>query len=186
MSKNIRQNHAKILRTVRKLHRTTGVLLFVFFFIIAVTGLLLGWKKHSGGILLSDTRNGSSTDFHNWLSLDSLHKNAIGYLRDSVSADLSASLDRVDVRKHKGTVKFVFEKHFTGLQLDGSTGELLLVEKRRSDYIEKLHDGSILDFYFQTGNGLIKLIYTTIMGLALLLFTITGFWLWYGPRRMRR
>jgi hypothetical protein len=24
------------------------------------------------------------------------------------------------------------------------------------------------------------------MGLALLLFTITGFWLWYGPKRMKQ
>jgi hypothetical protein len=24
------------------------------------------------------------------------------------------------------------------------------------------------------------------MGVSLLVFTITGFWLWYGPKRMRR
>ena len=28
--------------------------------------------------------------------------------------------------------------------------------------------------------------YTTTMKLALVTFTITGFWLWYGPKRMRR
>ena len=66
------------------------------------------------------------------------------------------------------------------------TGELLHIEKRRSDFIEKVHDGSILDYYFKTGKEPFKLVYTTVMGLALLIFTVTGFWLWYGPKRMRK
>ena len=37
----------------------------------------------------------------------------------------------------------------------------------------------------QSRNSPIKLAYTSVMGLALLGFTVTGFWLWYGPRRMR-
>ena len=36
-----------------------------------------------------------------------------------------------------------------------------------------------------TDYGQIKLVYTSIMGTALLIFTITGFWLWYGPKRYR-
>ncbi len=63
---------------------------------------------------------------------------------------------------------------------------LLHIERRRSDFIENIHDGSILDYYFDTTGEYIKLVYTTIIGLALLTFTITGFWLWYGPKRMRR
>ena len=63
--------------------------------------------------------------------------------------------------------------------------EQLNNEGQCSDFIEKVHDGSILDLYFKTSGGQIKLIYTTIMGLALLVFTVTGFWLWYGPKRMR-
>jgi hypothetical protein len=94
-------------------------------------------------------------------------------------------LDRIDIRKDKGMVKFLFSDHFTGLQLDGATGNLLHIETRRSDYLEKVHDGSIIDFYLGT-SGVFKLIYTTLMGVALLVFTITGFWLWYGPIRMKR
>jgi hypothetical protein len=55
------------------------------------------------------------------------------------------------------------------IQLDGATGKLH-IERRRSDIIEKIHDGSIVDDYFKTGNGFFKLFYTTVMGLAL--FTI--------------
>jgi uncharacterized iron-regulated membrane protein len=184
--KNTRQNQAKLLRTFRKIHRTTGAFLFVFFFFVSVSGLLLGWKKHSGGVLLPKSYKGTSTELKNWLSIDSLHKNACKILHDSVSSSLSLELERIDIRKDKGMVKFVFVDRFWGIQLDGATGQLLHIERRRSDFIEKIHDGSILDHYFGLRNGQIKLIYTTTMGLALLTFTVTGFWLWYGPKRMRK
>ena len=105
---------------------------------------------------------------------------------DSVSATASLQLERIDIRPDKGSVKFVFDYDYIGLQLDGATGQLLHIDKRRSDFVENIHDGSILDRYFKTTGGQIKLIYTSIMGLALLLFTITGFWLWYGPKKMRK
>jgi len=187
MTENIkRAEQAKILRLFRKIHRLTGAALFIFFFVIAITGLLLGWKKHSGGILLAKTENGTSTYLKDWLPIDSLHSIACKVVRDSISADLSIEVDRIDIRKSKGIVKFVFSNHYWGVQLDGATGKLLRVERRRADFIEKIHDGSILDQYLNTSNGQIKLIYTTVLGLALLVFTITGFWLWYGPKRMRK
>lgn len=180
-----RPAQAKILRNFRKLHRITGALLFVFFFIVAITGSLLGWKKNSGGMIMAKSYTGSSMQLKDWLSIDSLYLNACNYLKDSVSRDLSTEIDRIDIRKDKGMVKFVFANHFTGLQVDGATGHILHIEKRRADYIEKIHDGSIIDYYFGW-DGYFKLVYTSIMGLALLLFTVTGFWLWYGPKRMRK
>lgn len=180
-----RQRDARMLRSVRKIHRTTGIFLFVFFAIVAITGILLGWKKHSGDILLPQSRKGSSTELHNWLPLDSLANIAGRVLHDKVDAELSLKLDRIDVRQSKGMVKIVYADHYWGVQLDGATGELLNVGHRRSDLIENIHDGSVIDHYLGT-RGWIKLFYTTTMGLALLTFTITGFWLWYGPKRMRR
>jgi len=82
-------------------------------------------------------------------------------------------------------VKFVFADHFYGIQLDGATGQLLQIERRRSDIIEKFHDGSILDHLFGLRGEYFKLIYTSLTGLALLVLTITGFWIWYVPVRMR-
>lgn len=180
-----RQKQAKVLRIFRKIHRTTGALLFIFFFVVSVTGLLLGWKKNSNGLLLSKSHTGTSTDFKNWLSIDSLHTLASQYIIDSISTPMSLELERIDIRKDKGMVKFVFVENYVGLQLDGSTGKILHVEKRTADLIENIHDGSLVDKILQTGKGQFKLMYTTIMGLALLIFTITGFWLWYGPKRMR-
>ena len=184
--KNKRVKQAKVLRVFRKIHRVTGALLFVFFFIVAITGLLLGWKKHSAGLILADTQSGTSSDLKTWLPMDSLQSLAVQFLHQNVSPSLSDDIDRIDVRPGKGVVKFSFKNHYWGLQLDGSTGKLLQVEQRRSDFIEHIHDGSIIDNLLNTSAGLFKLFYTTVMGLALILFTVTGFWLWYGPKRMRK
>ncbi len=176
---------ARFTRLYRKIHNYIGTFLFVFFFFISTTGLLLGWKKHSGGLILPATEKGTSSQLMDWLSYDSLNSIAVQALHDSLPG-LSPELDRIDARPDKGIVKFVFRNHFTEIQLDCSTGQVLAVNRRTSDIIEQIHDGSILDFAFSTGNGQIKLGYTTISGLCLLLLTITGFFLWYDPVRIRR
>ncbi|KYP14474.1 PepSY-associated TM helix domain-containing protein [Flavihumibacter sp. CACIAM 22H1] len=181
-----RTGQAKLLRTVRKIHRFLGATLFLLFLVIAITGLLLGWKKHSGGWIQAKTATGSSKDLKKWLPMDSLYQRAVEYLKDSVDASLSPALEKIDIRADKGIAKFIFSQHFTGLQLDGATGEILLVEERRSDLIEKIHDGSIVDMKLLGNGAVFKLIFTSIAGLSLLLFTLTGFWLWYGPKRMKR
>jgi uncharacterized iron-regulated membrane protein len=180
-----RKRQAKILRIARKLHRTTGALLFIFFFILACTGLLLGWKKHTGGVILPKSYAGVSTEMKNWLPVDVLHQKALTVTRERISPDMSPELERIDFRADKGMVKFVFVEDYWGVQLDCTTGELLHIERRRSDFIENIHDGSILDYLIDTDGEQFKLVYTTIMGSALLLFAISGFWLWYGPKQFK-
>ena len=184
--RNNKQKQSKTLQMFRKIHRTTSIFLFAFFFFVSVSGLFLGWKKHSGGLILPETYIGTSTDLKNWLPIDSLHNIACQILHDSVSTDLSLELDRIDIRKNKGVVKFIYKGHYWGIQLDGATGNLLHIAIRRSDFIENIHDGSIFDKYLGTSSAQISLVFTTVMGLALLTFTITGFWLWYGPKRKKR
>ena len=147
---------------------------------------MLGWKKHSGGLILPKTEKGTSPDLKTWLSYDSLHTLARKALLENFNDERSARLDRIDARPDKGIVKFVFKDHFTEIQLDGATGKVLAVNQRTSDIIEQIHDGSILDFLFDTSNGQIKLIYTTLLGSGLFLLSFTGFWLWYNPKRIRK
>lgn len=183
---NDNQASVRRLRLYRKVHSILGGSLFIFFILISVTGLLLGWKKHSGGYLLAKSYQGISTDSKTWLPIDSLKQIAFHTLRDSVSGDLSTSLDRIDIRPKKGMVKFVFADHYWGVQLDCTTGQVLHIERRRSDFVEHLHDGSYWDSLLQLGDEPAKLLYTTTTGVALLLFSITGFYLYYGPKRIRQ
>lgn len=184
--KEKRKKQAKTLRIYRKAHRTTGILLFSFFFFVSITAILLGWKKHSAGVLLPETQQGTSANFEEWKTLEELHAIAFEVIRDSLPLETEPILDRIDIRKSKGILKFSFTNTYLEVQLDGVTGKALSIAQRRSDFIERIHDGSILDDLFNTSDGQIKVVYTTILGLGLLLFTISGFWLWYGPKRMKK
>jgi hypothetical protein len=88
----------RAIRLFRKIHRTLGVALFAFFFKVATTGLLLGWKKHSNGLILPKSYKGVSTDLRTWLPIDSLHAIAVGVLHDSISNGLKTDLERIDIR----------------------------------------------------------------------------------------
>lgn len=181
-----RKAHASLLRGVRKIHRLTGIALFALFLIIAFSGLLLGWKKNSNGYILPKTQKGISSDLSDWMPLDSLRDIALMTLRDSVGPTAEPELDRIDVRPDKGILKFTFTQHYWEIQLDGTTGSVMSVALRRSDFLEALHDGSIVDGSLKLDGGYIKLVYTTIMAVALITFSLTGFWLWYGPKLMRK
>ena len=174
----------KLVRFSRWFHRKLAVVLFIFFSIVSLTGLLLGIKKETG--LLAPTQKGLSADLNKWLPAAELEQRANKYLHDSVSKYLSTELDRIDIRPGKGIAKFIYLDHYWGLQLDCTTGELLSIEKRGSDFIENIHDGSIVDDLIGTTGEEFKVGYTVIMGLSLLFLVLTGFWLWYGPKRIRK
>lgn len=179
-----RRKQARVIRTARKLHRQAGISLFVLFFIMAVTGILLGWKKHAGEVIMPDTYRGTSPEMAEWLPLDRLSLLAAKALEEHSGE--SSDLDRIDARPDKGSLKFLFKNRQSEVQLDGATGEVLSVGRRHSDWIEQVHDGSIIDDWLGVPNGLFKVFYNSLMGVALIIFTVTGFWLWYGPKRMKR
>jgi uncharacterized iron-regulated membrane protein len=172
---------ARHTRFYRRLHKWLAVPLLLFMVLVSTTGLLLGWKKQLE--LLPPTQS-SSAKGQAWISLDSLQALAIGYARDSLQ--LSPAIDRIDIRPQKGVAKVRFSEHFTELQFDGHSGALLSVEQRSSDLLEMIHDGSILDWLLGFGNDQFKLVYTSLLSLGLLMLSISGYWLWYNPRKIRK
>jgi hypothetical protein len=108
------------------------------------------------------------------------------YLRDSIDASLDPTKDRIEFRPEKGMVKFTFTEHYHALQIDATTGRLLKTEIRRADWIERLHDGSLIDRMFNTGGQAGKLTYSTLAALLLFSLTLTGAFLWINPKRLRR
>lgn len=173
------------ISTVRKIHRATAAFLAIVFVTVAVTGLLLGWKKNSNGYIHPDSYQGVTNDMTRWLPLDSLKTIALQVLHDSINPSLRTDLDRIDVRPDKGMVKFIFTHHYNGIQLDAATGRVLHLERRRSDLIEDIHDGSVFDKLLGLPGEQIKLAYTTVSGVSLLVFTITGIWIWLHARRKK-
>ena len=160
-----------------------GATLFVIFSIISVSGLVLGWKKDAGELIMPKTQRGTTSTSEKWLSMDTLAAISLKAISRE-DPETNYSVDRMDVRMDRGIVKMLMVQKNQEVQLDCATGEVLSVGTRHSDWIEHVHDGSIMDNWL--GISFFKLLYTSVAGLALFLFTATGFWLWYGPKVMRR
>ena len=54
---------------------------------------------------------------------------------------------------------------------------------RADHFIERIHDGSIIEFYFSQ-TDISKWVYSTLIGLGLIALSLSGFFLWYGPKNM--
>lgn len=173
---------ASFTRLYRKMHRWVAVPMFAFMFMVGLTGLLLGWKKNIG--LLPPTQKGSSMETKNWIPLDSIYSIAEAFSRDSMLNP--SAIERIDIRPAKGTAKIVYADHFHEIQIDCASGKVLSAQRRNSDIIEKIHDGSILDHFFGTSGDPLKLAYTSTLSIGLLLLSFSGFWLWWNPRRIKR
>lgn len=172
------------IRFIRTIHHSSLALLALFFVLIIITGILLSWKNNSGGYLMPNTTTGSNVDVSSWVSIDSIATIALNaFLHDN--SDKTVEIDRIDIRPSKGIAKVRFKNSYYEIQIDNASGEVLSKSLRRSDFIEELHDGSILDKSITNGAGIGKLLYGSIVGLALLCYTLTGFLLWHNKRNKK-
>ncbi|PVY42959.1 PepSY-associated TM helix domain-containing protein [Pontibacter virosus] len=165
------------LRNFRVYHRYLGLFLGMFILISSVTGILLGWKKDVD-LLQPPTQKGVTTDLQQWLPLAELSARSLAGL-DSAQGINNNPIDRIEARLDKGIVKTIFTDGSWEVQLDASTGKVLSVARRHSDWIEKIHDGSII-------SDLFKLISMNVLGLGLLILSVTGFFLWFYPKQIRK
>ena len=143
---------------------------------MALTGVLLGLKDVLG--LKPSTAKAEVVSLNEWVSLKQINTAAIAFAK---TKQLDTLIDRVDVRIDKGIAKVLFKRHFTELQVAGSTGEILSVRQRGDHFIERIHDGSIVEFYAQQTDT-VKMIYSTLVGIGLLALSLSGYFLWTAPK----
>jgi uncharacterized iron-regulated membrane protein len=166
------------LRKTRVWHKWLGTSLAILLFISAITGVLLALKKEVA-VIQPPTVKGSSKDLSTWLPLKEIDSIAYQALILAHPYEYENKVDRLDVRPSKGMVKALFSNGYWEVQVDGTSGEVLSIAKRHSDWIEALHDGSIVSDVF-------KLISMNVLGIGLVFIILTGLWLWYGPKRYRK
>ena len=168
----------KRLRTFRVWHRTIGLIVAFFLLISSVTGILLALKKDIA-IIQPPTKKVSFQSSDQWLSIPELEEKALLALIEKLPEQKANVVERIDVRPSKGIAKVIFSESNWEVQLNAITGETLSIAKRYSDWIESLHDGSIV-------SDLFKLISMNLLGIGVIFMVITGFWLYYGPKRFRK
>lgn len=166
------------LRKFRKFHRSVGIVVAVLLLISSITGILLALKKDVT-ILQPPTEKGVSKVFSDWKPIHELSETALAHLHSNASNSDAIGVDRIDVRPSKGIAKVIFDDDSWEIQIDGVSGTVLSMGKRHSDWIEKVHDGSIISDAF-------KLVSMNVLGWGTLALIFTGAWLYYGPGIYRK
>ena len=162
-----------INKASRSVHRWATVVVVLPVFIILITGMMLQWKKHAAWIQ-PPTQRGVAVEptipFDQILTIaTSVEEAGIDDWRD---------VDRLDVRPGRGIVKVRSNSRWE-IQIDTQTGEVLHSAARRSDLIERLHDGS----FFSEG---VKLGVFFPSAVVLTLMWATGIYLFLLPYLSRR
>lgn len=163
--------HAR--RDSRKIHRWGSIIIAVPFLVVLVTGLFLQVKKEFQWVQ-PPTMVGSSTELA--LSFDEI----LSITSTINEADINNwdDVERLDVRPDKGIVKVIGLNNWE-VQIDTKTGSVLNVAFRRSDIIEKLHDGSWFHEIAKLWLFLPSAIIVTILW-------ITGIYLFFVPYLQKR
>lgn len=169
-------SYIKSLRQFRVWHRYIGLTVAILVFISAITGIFLALKKEFD-VIQPPTQRGISKNLAEWKSVAELAQIAKTAFEERFP-DAENTIDKMDVRPSKGIVKVVFDKGWWEVQVDGVSGEVKSIARRHSDWIEAVHDGSIISDGF-------KLFSMNFLGIGLLIMLVTGLWLWYGPKRYR-
>lgn len=162
------------LRNIRKIHRVLGLSVALLVLVSAVTGILLSFKKQADWIQ-PQTQSGTSDQTHQFISIDSIY--TIGIEQVNLP-DNPIEIDRIDIRPTKGIAKILYKDANWELQLDLKTGKVLSQKARYSNLIESIHDGSFISEGFKIGS-------MSYLGLGLIILTISGLSLWYGPKVIR-
>ncbi|MEI7588367.1 MAG: PepSY-associated TM helix domain-containing protein [Chitinophagia bacterium] len=172
-----------VLHNFRSLHKQFASVLFVFFFLIGLTGCLLSFKSAFTKVIFENKLISAESKLARILPLDSLEKIATAVLNEKANTNFKKS-EKLEIKISKGTVLFYYKDAYS-IQINGASGAPILIEKKFGGVIQDIHDGAILDGLFANKLSLSKKVYSIIMGLSLLLLTITGTYMWYKPKMLK-
>ena len=169
----------RVFRTIWLLHRWLGIAAGVILMMVSITGFLLLIKKDNAWIQ-PPTQRGTPGPLSACLGMAELWPviEAVGHPDFQKVEDI----DRIDVRLEKRVYKVRSKHNHTEIQVDATTGKILSTDTRRSDFIERLHDGSFF------GGGVHGYLMPAF-AVSLVYLVFSGIWLWLEPvvkRRRRR
>ncbi len=147
-------------KTNRTIHKWASIILVIPLLLSLITGILLLVKKEFSYIQRQTVKGQSDIPTIPFAKVLNVAKSVS-------SANISdwKDIDRLDVRPNKGVIK-IRSDNSTEIQIDATSGDILNIAHRRSDFIESLHDTT----HFQD-NANLWLMLPIAIGSLLLLFT---------------
>ncbi|MEM6689260.1 MAG: PepSY domain-containing protein [Planctomycetota bacterium] len=160
-------------RMNRMIHRWGSIAIALPTIVVLVSGVVLQMKKQSDWIQ-PPTQSGSGQ------TPQLLFSRILEIAKTVPEAQVQSwnDVDRLDVRPGKGMLKVRCNNRWE-IQLDATSGDVLQVAYRRSDFIESIHDGSLFSGYVKLG---------VFLPTAIVLVTLwaTGVYLFFMPYLARR
>jgi uncharacterized iron-regulated membrane protein len=162
----------KLLKWSFNIHKYLGVALCLFLVLLAVTGIFLSYKN-AYAWMQAPTARGTKGSIETMMPLsESVDKVMSLNLLEFQTPD---DINRIDIRLGKGTYKVRSKGHRPlEVQLDAQTGEVLSQSYRWSDWIEGIHTGEIISEPMRRISG-------TILGITMIVLSLTGLILWVIP-----
>lgn len=159
-----------------ELHKWLGIGLSVVLINVSITGLLLLEKKQYEWIQPA-TRTGQTGTAADYVSMQEI----LGAVWDCNHPDFRDvdSIDRIDFRPGHRVYKVRSKSGYAEIQVDAVTAKVLSVAIRRSDFLERWHDGSLWGAWM---HGRIM----PTAAVANLVLTLSGLYLWLGRKSRRR
>ena len=163
-------------RFFRSTHKWIGILFSVVLLNLALTGFLLLEKKKYEWIQ-PGTRQGTEGNLENLMGMQELLTGLFNQGHEGFR-DLS-DIDRIDFRPGSSVHKVRSKHGNLEIQVDAVTGEVLNVDRRRSDFFETLHDGSLFGDW---AHGWLM----PATAAATVFLSLSGFYLWLEPALRKR
>ncbi len=152
-------------------HKWVGIAASLLVLLVTSTGFLLLVKKDFAWIQ-PPTQRGTERPLEQWLNMQELWE--VVAARKHPSFRSLADIDRVDVRIGRALYKVRSKLDHSELQIDATAGKVLSDATRNSDWIEALHDGSLLGAWAHD-------YLMPAFAFSLLYLTFSGMWLWLAP-----
>jgi len=160
----------------RLVHKWVSIVIAIPLLVVFVTGILLLTKKEFDFIQPPTARGESTVPS---ISFDQVL--AVANTVERAQINSWDDIDRLDVRPGKGIIKIRSRNRFE-IQVDGRTGDILHVAKRRSDFIESIHDGT----FFQKNANLWLMLPVAITALVMAITGIIMFFIPYLKKKRRK
>lgn len=168
----------KPYKFVWEMHKWVGIVSALILINVSVTGLLLLEKKKVAW-LQPPVQMGAPGTAADFITIGELYA-SVAQIQHPDFQD-AAAIDRVDLRPDKRIFKVLSQHNHAEIQVDAVNGRILSIDRRRSDFLEALHDGN---WFGPWMHGLIM----PLAAVANILLVLTGLYLWLGralPGRRR-
>ena len=157
-------------------HKWTGIVIAILLIMSSVTGFLLLVKKDFDWIQ-PPTATATEGGIEDFAPLQTVVATIIA--QGHPDFQTSEDIDRIDTRPEKRLHKIRSRHHYTEYQVDAITARIISgPDRRMSDLLESIHDGSFFAGWFHDW-------IMPIVLLAIVFLVFSGFWLWLQPKIRR-